>query len=51
MVPWYERQRRVVVGQRFPGVIRAASRGEFRDQTRHEFEVYVSNLPVALLNA
>lgn len=43
--------RRVVVGRRFLGVIPAASRDEFWDQTRHEFAVYVTNLPVGQVNA
>jgi hypothetical protein len=43
--------RRVVVGRRFLGVIPAANRGEFWDQTRHEFGVYVTNLPAGQVNA
>ena len=38
-------------GRRFLGVIPAASRGEFWDQRRHEFAVYVTHLPVAQVNA
>jgi hypothetical protein len=32
-------------------VIPAANRGEFWDQTRHEFGVYVTNLPAGQVNA
>ena len=37
--------RRVIFARTLLGVIRAASNAEFWDRNKHEFAVYVTNLP------
>jgi hypothetical protein len=41
----WERPRRVIFTRTLLGVIRAASNSEFWDRNKHEFAVYVTNLP------
>jgi Transposase DDE domain group 1 len=44
-------KRRVIVGRRLMGVLPKEKSGAFWDQTRHEFEAYVSNLELKEANS
>jgi hypothetical protein len=50
-LPDWSRSRRVVVGRRCLGQISKDAAGTFWDETRHEFEAYVTSLPAAQANA
>jgi hypothetical protein len=41
----WKRSRRVVFARQFQGVVASEKNGEFWDLTKHEFAVYVTNLP------
>jgi len=41
----WDRPRRVILGRRLLGVIAAAENNSFWDESRHEFEAYVTDLP------
>jgi hypothetical protein len=50
-LPDWSATRRVVVGRRCLGEVSKAVTGTFWDETRHEFEAYVTSLPVGEVNA
>jgi hypothetical protein len=50
-LPDWSRSRRVVVGRRCLGEVSKDVAGTFWDETRHEFEAYVTSLPTGEVNA
>jgi hypothetical protein len=50
-LPDWSRARRVVVGRRCLGLVSKDVAGSFWDETQHEFEAYVTSLPVEQVNA
>ncbi len=47
----WQRPRRVILGRRLNGFVPAAEAGSFWNETKHEFEAYVTDLPPTEANA
>ena len=50
-LPGWSCARRIVIGRRLLGAVSAEAGGTFWEQCHHEFEVYVTNLEAAQINA